>query len=218
MTSIESVILEGDDPTAAEAFCAAVLGPGHPLGTRASQAPTQGFRGFTLSLVVPQPATVDALVGAALDAGATALKPAAKSFWGYGGVVRAPDGTIWKVATSLRKNAGPANRQIDQIVLLLGVADVVASKRFYVDHGLTVAKSFGRKFVQFESPSASIGMGLYGRGALAKDAGVPPDGTGSHRIVVRSHAASFTDPDGFAWEEVVRAPGADPHQGASPAR
>jgi hypothetical protein len=54
---------------------------------------TDGFRGFTLSLVVSQPATVDGLSGAALDAGATPLKPAAKSLWGYGGVVQAPDGT-----------------------------------------------------------------------------------------------------------------------------
>jgi predicted lactoylglutathione lyase len=47
-----------------------------------------------LSLVVSQPATVDGFIGAAFDAGATPLKPAKKSFWGYGGVVRAPDGTI----------------------------------------------------------------------------------------------------------------------------
>ena len=38
----------------------------------------------------------------------TPLKSAAKSFWGYGGVVRAPDGTIWKVATSAKKDTGPA--------------------------------------------------------------------------------------------------------------
>lgn len=28
------------------------------------------------------------------------LKPAKKGFWGYGAVVQAPEGTIWKVATS----------------------------------------------------------------------------------------------------------------------
>jgi hypothetical protein len=38
--------------------------------------------------VVSQPATVDALIGAALDAGATTLKAVAKSLWGYGGVVQ----------------------------------------------------------------------------------------------------------------------------------
>jgi hypothetical protein len=36
---------------------------------------------------------------------------------------------------------------------------------------------------------------------LAKDAGVSPDGSGSHRIVIGSEAGSFTDPDGFAWEQ-----------------
>jgi hypothetical protein len=81
---------------------------------------------------IESPATVSGLIDAALAAGATPLKPAAKSFWGYGGVVQAPDGTIWKVATQAKKDTGPATRQIDQIVLLLGAADVAASKRFYV--------------------------------------------------------------------------------------
>lgn len=60
-----------------------------------------------------QPATVGSLVAAALDAGATALKLVTKSLWGCGGVVQAPDGTIWKVATSAKKNTGPPARQID---------------------------------------------------------------------------------------------------------
>ncbi len=167
---------------------------------RASEVPANGFRGFTLSLTASQPATVNCLIDAALDAGATPLKPAAKSFWGFGGVVRAPDGTIWKVATSAKKDTGPATRQIDQIVLLLGVADVSASKRFYVDRGLAVAKSFGPKYVEFATASSPLKLALYGRRALAKDAGVPPDGTGSHRLVIGSDAGSFTDPDGFAWE------------------
>jgi predicted lactoylglutathione lyase len=167
---------------------------------RDSEAPTTGFRGFTLSLVVSQPATVDELIGAALDAGATALKPVKKGLWGYGGVVRAPDGTIWKVATSSRKNTGPATRQIDDMVLLLGVADVAASKRFYVDRGLEVKRSFGRKYVEFAAPSTHVKLALYGRRALAKDAGVSADGSGSHRIVIGSPAGPFADPDGFAWE------------------
>jgi predicted lactoylglutathione lyase len=199
--SIDSVILEVPDPTVATAFYAAAFGLGTQVGLRASEPPTTGFRWFTLSLLVSQPATVDELIGAALAAGATPLKPVKKSFWGYGGVVQAPDGTIWKVATSSKKNSGPATRQIDDIVLLLGVADVAATKRFYVDHGLAVAKSFGRKYVEFATtPSARVKLALYGRRALAKDAGVSPEGTGSHRIVIRSNAEPFTDPDGFNWE------------------
>ncbi|MGH3359595.1 MAG: glyoxalase, partial [Nocardioidaceae bacterium] len=167
---------------------------------RASEAPTTGFRGFTLSLTVSQPGTVTALVDAALDGGAVSLKPVEKSFWGYGGVVRAPDGTIWKVATSAKKDSGPATRQIDEIVLLLGVADVKASKRFYVDNGLSVKKSFGGKYVEFDTSGSPVKLALYGRRALAKDAGVPPDGSGSHRLTIDSDASAFTDPDGFAWQ------------------
>ena len=200
MTSIESVTLEVADPTAATGFYAATFGLGTQLRLRAAEGPTSGFRGFTLSLTVSQPATVNGFIGAALDAGATPMKPVAKSFWGYGGVVRAPDGTIWKVATSAKKDTGPATRQIDQIVLLLGVTDVAASKRFYVDRGLAVAKSFGRKYVEFASPSSSLKLALYGRRALAKDAGVSPDGAGSHRLMIGSDAGPFTDPDGFAWQ------------------
>jgi catechol 2,3-dioxygenase-like lactoylglutathione lyase family enzyme len=201
MTSIDCVTLEVPDPAAADAFYRTALGVNGQLRLRASESPTTGFRGFTLSLLVSQPADVDGLVGAALDAGATALKPVKKSLWGYGGVVRTPDGAIWKVATSAKKNTGPATREIDDVVLLLGVDDVAASKRFYVGHGLEVAKSFGRKYVEFAAgPATKVKLALYGRKALAKDAGVGADGTGSHRIAIRSDAGSFTDPDGFAWE------------------
>ena len=198
--AITSVILEGPDPVAAGAFHRAAFGLGTQLRFRASQAPTTGFRGFTLSLVVAQPATVDALVGAALEGGATTIKPVKKGFWGYGGVVRAPDGTIWKVATSAKKNTGPATRQIDDIVLLLGVEDVAATKQFYVERGLTVARGFGSKYVEFAAPASHVKLALYKRRALAKDAGVPPEGTGSHRIAITSDAGPFTDLDGFAWE------------------
>ena len=198
MTSIDSVTLDVPDPTTVDGFYAAAFGVGSLVGVRSSAAPTTGFRGFTLSLVVSQPSTVDSLIDTALDGGATVLKPVAKSFWGYGGVVQAPDGAIWKVATSSKKDEGPATTEFDDLVLLLGVADVKASKRFYVDRSLTVAKGFGSKYVEFDS--SPVKLALYGRRALAKDAGVFPDGTGSHRIVIASDAGTFTDPDGFAWE------------------
>jgi hypothetical protein len=200
MASIESVTLEVADPTAVRSFYTTAFGLDSQVRLRASEAPTTGFRGFTLSLTVSQPSTVNSLIGAALDAGASSLKPVTKSFWGYGGVVRAPDGTIWKVATSAKKDTGPDTRQIDEIVLLLGVADMAESKRFYLDRGLVVARSFGRKYVEFATPSSPVKLALYGRRALAKDAGVSVDGTGSHRIMIGSDTESFTDPDGFAWE------------------
>jgi hypothetical protein len=98
-----------------------------------------------------------------------------------------------------QRDSGPATREIDQVVLLLGAADVATSKRFYLDHGLGVAKSFGRKYVEFATPSSPVKLALYGRRALAKDAGVAPDGTGSHRLMIGGDAGPFTDPDGFAW-------------------
>ncbi|MGW0499243.1 VOC family protein [Streptomyces sp. NPDC003007] len=199
MTSLASVTLEVADPAAAGRFYSTAFGLDDRLRLRASEAPTSGFRGFTLSLVVAQPADVDALVEAAVRAGATTLKPTAKSLWGYGGVVQAPDGTIWQIASSSKKNTGPATRQVDEVVLLLGVEDVKASKRFYVEHGLAVAKSFGGKYVEFATGTGPVKLALYKRRGLAKVAGVSPDGTGSHRLAIGADAEPFTDPDGFAW-------------------
>lgn len=208
MTFIDSVTIETPDPAAADAFHTAAFGPALPVRARTTDAPSSGFRGFTLSLVVPQPSTVDAFVGAALGAGATEVKPVKKSLWGYGGAVRSPDGTIWTIASSSKKDRGPATREIEEFVLQLGVDDVAASKAFYVERGLEVSKSYGRRYVQFASPSSPVTLALLGRGALAKSAGVSPDGSGSHRIAIVGPAGPFTDPDGFTWEG-VRAPETD---------
>jgi len=209
-TSIASVTLEVADPAAARRFYTA-FGVDAYIRLRASESPTTGFRGFTLALTVSGPATVDGFLGAAVDAGATVLKPASKSLWGYGGVVQAPDGTIWKVATSAKKDTGPATREIDELVLLLGVEDVKASKQFYVDRGLTVARSFGGKYAEFTGEASSpVKLALYKRRGLAKDLGAPADGTGSHRIALASTAAPFTDPDGFAWETAAPVAAAEP--------
>jgi uncharacterized glyoxalase superfamily protein PhnB len=200
MTSIESVILEVADPASAEHFYAEAFGSPSQVRLRAADTPATGFRGFTLSVTVSQPANVNAFVDAALAAGATALKPATKSFWGFGGVVQAPDGTIWKVATSSKKDTGPAAKEIGDLVLLLGVRDVKATKKFYADRGLAVGKSYGSKYVEFATDSSPVKFALYGHRALAKDAGVPEEGTGAHRLAIASDAGAFTDPDGFAWE------------------
>ncbi|MEO7070216.1 MAG: glyoxalase [Nostocoides sp.] len=200
MTTLHAVTLEVSDPATTKAFLAAAFDLDDQVGVRASDAPSTGFRGFTLSLVVSQPVIVNSLVGTALEAGATVLKPAATSFWGYGGVVQAPDGTIWKVASSAKKDTTADTRTIDEIALLIGVADVAATKRFYVDRGLAVSKSYGRKYVEFSTPGSPVKLALYGRKALAKDAGVAVDGSGSHRLVISTDSAPFADPDGFAWE------------------
>ncbi|MGP3935584.1 glyoxalase [Nonomuraea sp. KM88] len=200
MASITCVTFEVAGTAAAGHFYATAFDLGDQVRLRSPAAPATGFRGFTLSLVVSQPATVNALIDAAVGAGATAVKPAAKSLWGYGGVVQAPDGTRRTVASSSKKDTGPATRQIDEIVLQLGVTDVAASKQFYVDRGFAVTKSYGRRYVEFAAPSSPVKLSLLKRRALAKAAGVAPDGTGSHRLVIGGDAGSFTDPDGFAWE------------------
>src|SRR3954452_18439954 len=108
MAGIRFLVLEVEAPAVAEAFYKEAFYKeafelGDVVRVRESPEPSTGFRGFTISLVVSQPSTVDALVRSALDAGATELKPVTKSFWGYAGVVRAPDGTTWKIATSAKK-------------------------------------------------------------------------------------------------------------------
>ncbi|GAB2867518.1 glyoxalase [Nocardioides pacificus] len=200
MSLIDSLTLEVSDLPAAQDFYAALLGADAPVRLRAGDAPTDGFRGFTLSLTVAQPADADLHLETAIGAGATVLKPAARSFWGYGGVVRAPDGTIWQVATSTKKNTAPPSRRVDDVVLLIGAEDVAVSKRFYVERGLTVAKSYGRKYVEFSTPGSPVTLALNGRRALAKVAGVPVEGSGSHRIAIAGEGGPFTDPDGFTWE------------------
>lgn len=199
MANIDSVTLEVANPSTARSFYDAAFGLGEDrLSLRAGETPSTGFRGFHISLVSDQPGDVHALFDSAVAAGATVLKPLAKSMWGHGGVVQAPDGTIWKMATSAKKDTRPAERRFDEIVLLIGAEDVSASKKFYVGHGLTVGKSFG-SYVDFKMGSSPIGFGLYKRAALAKDAGVPPEGTGSHRLTVGGDLGQVTDPDGFAW-------------------
>lgn len=198
LTSIGSVTLEVTDPDAAARFYGEALGLGERLRLRRSDAPSSGFRGFTMSLIVAQPAEVVHLFDAAVAAGATVLKPAEKSLWGFGGVVQAPDGTIWQLASEAKKDNGPATHRIEHVVLLLGADDVGASKRFYSDHGLAVAKSIGG-YVDFSMERSPIGLGLYKRKALAKTVGVEADGSGSHRLEINGDAAAFVDPDGFAW-------------------
>ncbi len=198
---IESLTLEVADAAASQAFYGTALGLGDQFRARATDTPSTGFRGFTISLVVGQPSTVDSLQQTALGAGAESVKPAQKGMWGYGAVVRDADGVIWKLATSSKKDKGAATRQIDDLVLLIGAADMGASKRFYVDRGLTVKRSFLGRYVEFDAPTGGIKLALYpGRAGLAKDAGVSPDGDGSHGIAVKSPAGEFSDPDGFAWE------------------
>lgn len=199
--AIDSLTLEVRDPAASERFYETALGIGSQVRARTADTPAVGFRGFSISLVVGQPSTVDSLLETALASGAKSLKPAKKGLWGYGAVVQDTDGVIWKLATSAKKDKGPATREIDDLVLLIGVTDMGATKRFYVERGLPVKRSFPGRYVEFDAPPGGIKLALYpGRVGLAKDAGVSPDGAGPHGIAVKSNAGQFSDPDGFNWE------------------
>ncbi len=140
-----------------------------------------------------------------MDAGAESIKPVTKSMWGHGSVLRAPDGTVWQVATSAKKDTGPDSGEIDDIVLLLGVSDMKASKQFYVDHGLAVEKSYGSKYIEFASRPGEVTLAMYKRKGLAKTVGVDAEGGGSHRLVVGGDTEPFADPDGFEWETAANA-------------
>jgi hypothetical protein len=200
-TKITSLTLDVHDPVAAQHFYETAFGLGSQIRARTADTLATGFRGFTISLVVGQPSTVDSLFETAVTAGARTLKPAGKGMWGYGAVVQDADGVIWKLATSSKKDKHPPTREIDDLVLLLGAADLGASKRFYVERGLSVKRSFPGRYAEFDAPAGAVKLALYpGRAGLAKDAGVSPDGDGPHGIAVNSSAGQFSDPDGFSWE------------------
>lgn len=198
MTTLTSLILDAADPSAAASFYDA-LGLGDRIRTRRAASSSPGFRSFTLSVVVSGPGTVDAMLDDAIAAGASELKPRTKSIWGYGGTLRAPDGAIWKIATSAKRDTARVDRRIDAVVVLLGVEDVPASKRFYMEHGFTVARSFGRSYAEFTGDPSGIKLALYRRRSLAKDAGVPADPARPAGMVLRTDVGAFTDPDGFSW-------------------
>lgn len=198
MSTIDTITLEVDDVAEAETFYGSVFGLGQGLQVRHSEEATSGFRGYTLSLVVAQPADARLLISDALAAGATELKPAAKSLWGFGGTLRAPGGTVWNIATSSKKDTRPASRDIESVVLLLGVSHVPTSRDFYAARGIAAKRSFG-SYVDFDT-DGPIGLGLYKRAALAKSAGVDAEGSGSHRIVIGGDLGEVVDPDGFRWQ------------------
>jgi hypothetical protein len=102
MRAIELVTIEVADPVAAETFYASAFRLTDRVRVRGSDAPSTGFRGFTVSLVVPQPSTVDGLVGRAREAGGTVLKPAVQIALGLrgcrAGALTDPDGFVWEAA------------------------------------------------------------------------------------------------------------------------
>lgn len=198
MTTVTQLLIETEDPDAAERFYSEALGLGQRLRARGTEAPSSGFRGATVSLVVPDPVVADAFMDAGTAGGATVVKPAKRSLFGYGGTLRAPDGTLVTVASSAKKPTGAEPGTLEELVVQLGVAAVPASRDFYVSHGTEVAQSFGGKYASFAT--GPITLALLKRPALAKAAGVDAAGSGSSRLVLLGDLGELTDPDGFRWE------------------
>lgn len=67
-----------------------------------------GFAGVALAHNVTSEAEVDTVIGQAIAAGATPVKPAEKVFWGgYSGYFSDPDGHLWEVAYNPHFWVGP---------------------------------------------------------------------------------------------------------------
>ncbi|MFD6098195.1 VOC family protein [Nocardiopsis flavescens] len=146
-----------------------------------ADAGTPEFRGHVLSYIVAQPGEVESLLAAAVAGGAHVLKPARKGvFGGFSAVLRAPEGTVWKLAAPTKKNTGPSGEPPvpTEAGALLGVADPTASKAFYTSLGLAVDRDYGDKYIDFAVRPGGLRLGLMTRRALAKDAGVGAGGPG----------------------------------------
>ncbi len=76
------------------------LYPRNELARDANLSPDgTGFNGISLAYNARTRAEVDAVLHAALAAGATLRKPAQEAFWGgYSGYFADPDGFLWEVA------------------------------------------------------------------------------------------------------------------------
>ncbi len=154
---------------------------------------SSGFRGLHISLIFAAAAPVDALLDRVSASEGRVIKPAKKQLWGgYSGTFADPEGHLWKVASSVRparKTSRSGTEQVSgatpkEIAVTLGAANFKRAKQFY-KAGLhcQVAKSFGT-FATFEHASGSATLGLYKWDALAKDAGVAPNGSGFRGFAV----------------------------------
>ncbi|HKO28458.1 MAG TPA: VOC family protein [Solirubrobacteraceae bacterium] len=154
------------------------------------RAHTNGFRAFTLSYILESAEGVDQILSRLERHGGQVSKPPRNAVWGYSAYVTDPSGYLWKIASSKRRpllsrrepatnNGHAINPQ--EVPITIGVADMRRAKAFYEEGlGLPVKKAFGTKFVMFSGEGGTSDLGMYKREALAKDAAVPPEGSGFH--------------------------------------
>jgi catechol 2,3-dioxygenase-like lactoylglutathione lyase family enzyme len=73
--------------------------------------PSQRYAGFTLAINVETEDEVGASLQAAVDAGATLVKPATRADWGgLSGYFADPDGVLWEIAWNPGFQIGPDGR------------------------------------------------------------------------------------------------------------
>ncbi len=163
-----------------------------------------GFHGCVLSAIVGQPAEVRALLDAATAQGAAVVKPPKKQLFGeYTAVYRAPDGALWKLAASTKKDKGqvPSPPKPTETAVYLGVAEPKTSREFYEALGMSVRHDYGSTFVDFTTTDTGTSrLGLLTRKALAKDIGVEDTGVdgqgdGFPALVLTHTATSPQDVD-----------------------
>ncbi|WP_283137096.1 VOC family protein [Rhizohabitans arisaemae] len=184
--TLDRIDVHVTDPEKARAFYTSVFrlpaaSPGaalelHGAGSLATtgRSPREAAGLVVVNYVVAQPSDVTQIVDAAAAAGAEVLRPPKKGFFGgFAGSFRSPDGTIWKVSAPKKKDTATASSPPlpTEIVLLLGVTDVAASRRFYEGLGFTVDRDYGSKFVDFAFRAPAFRLGLMPRKALARDVG-----------------------------------------------
>lgn len=156
---------------------------------------TSGFRGYVLGSIVSQPGDVKALLQSAEDAGAAVVKPAKKQLFGeFTASYQAPDGAVWKLAASSKKDTSPVAEppKPTESAIYLGAASPKSSKAFYEALGMSAEHDYGDKFVDFHITAGNLRIGLLPRKDLAKDVGVDERGDGFAAVVL-THAAASPD-------------------------
>jgi catechol 2,3-dioxygenase-like lactoylglutathione lyase family enzyme len=86
-------------------------------------------------------------------------------------------------------------------IVTLGVADLARARRFYCDGLGWRESSAGNESVSFIDAGGVV-LGLYGREALAEDAGVPDEGDGFSGFALAHNVASEAEVDRVLAEAV----------------
>src|SRR3954465_14846262 len=183
------------------------LCPWDALADEAGMSPEgTGFRGFTLSYIVEQPAEVDDMLARLVHAGGELSKQPRLAFWGYSAHVADPSGHLWKIASPKRRpliarkrasNGVPERVEPQELALTIGVADMKRAKRFYADGLGNPTKKDYSKFVSFDGGDGAPDLALYRWDALAADADVAPAGGGFRGFTISHVVGCATKVDAF---------------------